>query len=218
MSLSRLLSLLILGSLIGGCTTKPNPNLDSGNEGDTSNGAAPVFKLAWSEYPSWSVFGVADMNGIIDKEEGKLGTVEKKWNVDIVLKETDYDTCITMYGSNTVDAVCITNMDILAPALGRNSVAILPTSTSDGADACIGVGIADVDALAGVTTYGLEKSVSQYTFERNLELLGKDPADYPFKNMDPGAAAQAMQTNQENISSIVVWNPFRADHVADPRR
>ena len=45
-------------------------------------------------------------------------------------------------------------------------------------------------------------------FERNLEILGKDPAEFPFKNMDPAAAAQAMQTNQENIESIVVWNPF----------
>jgi NitT/TauT family transport system substrate-binding protein len=51
-------------------------------------------------------------------------------------------------------------------------------------------------------------SVSQYMFERNLEILGKNPADFPFKNMDPAAAAQAMQTQQENISSIVVWNPF----------
>ena len=57
-------------------------------------------------------------------------------------------------------------------------------------------------------THGLEMSVSQYCFERNLELQGKTIADFPFKNMDPGAAAQAMQTNQEGIESIMVWNPF----------
>jgi hypothetical protein len=87
-------------------------------------------------------------------------------------------------------------------------VAILPTSTSAGADACIAVGIDSVDGLVGVPTYGLEKSVSQYCFERVLEVLGKNPADYPFQNMDPAAAATAMQTSQEDIKSIMVWNPF----------
>ncbi len=184
---------------------------DATADGDTAtatNDEVSTFSLAWSEYPSWSVFGVADEAGLIDKAKGKMGSVEKKWGVDIELTQADYDTCLTLYGGNTVSAVCITNMDVLSPALARDSVAILPTSTSDGADATITVGIDTIDALKGKTSYGFEKSVSQYMFERNLEIAGKDPADYPFSNMDPGAAAQAMQTNQENIESIVVWNPF----------
>lgn len=189
----------------GGNTT----DTDSGSGGiATADGPVATFSLAWSEYPSWSVFGVADEAGLIDKDKGKLGKVEKKWGVDIELKEADYDTCLTLYGSSTVNAVCITNMDVLSPSLARDSVAVLPTSTSDGADATITVGIEDLDGLKGKTSYGLEKSVSQYMFERSLEVAGKDPADYPFKNMDPAAAATAMQTSQENIESIVVWNPF----------
>jgi NitT/TauT family transport system substrate-binding protein len=148
------------------------------------------------------------MQGLIDGKAGAQGTVEKKWNVDVVLKEADYDTCLTLYGSGTVDASCQTNMDSLAPALGRPSVAILPTSTSVGADACITVGIDSLEDLKGKTTYGLEKSVAQYAFERCLTKQGQDPADFPFRNMDPGAAAQAMQTGQANIDSIQVWNPF----------
>jgi len=178
------------------------------DDGSAGNGEVPSFSLAWSEYPSWSVFGVASEKGLIDGKEGKLGPVEKQWGVDIVLKEADYDTCLTLYGTNTVDAVCMTNMDSLAPCLGRDSVAVLPTSTSVGADACIVVGIDDVDGLKGKPTHGLEKSVSQYAFERCLIKLGKDPKEFPFKNMDPGNAATAMQTNQQNIESIMVWNPF----------
>lgn len=170
--------------------------------------ATPAFSLAWSEYPSWSVFGVAHEQGLIDGDEGAYGPIEKKWGVDIVLKEADYDTCLTFYGASQTDAVCMTNMDTLAPALTREAVAILPTSTSVGADACIAVGVDDLDGLKGKTTYGLEMSVSQYCFERNLELQEKTIADFPFKNMDPGAAAQAMQTNQKGIDSIMVWNPF----------
>ena len=206
MRLTATTILVTLAILLAGCTTTKNPDLDAA--GDGGEKSTPTFHLAWSEYPSWSVFGVADMNKLIDKDAGEMGPIEKKWNVDIILEETDYDTCITMYGSSTVDAVCITNMDILAPSLSRDSVAILPTSTSDGADAVIVTDVADVDGLAAVDSYGLEKSVSQYMFERNLEEQGKDPANFSFKNMDPAAAAQAMQTKQANIQSIVVWNPF----------
>lgn len=199
-----MLALLCLTSLPGCAKSTPPEDGAGGTGGDEP----ASFSLAWSEYPSWSVFGVADEAGLIDKDEGEQGPLEEKWNVDVVLKEADYDTCLTLYGSGTTDAVCMTNMDSLAPSLGRDSVAVLPTSTSDGADAVIVTGIENVDQLAGKSSHGLEKSVSEYMFERNLELLGKDPAQYPFKNMDPAAAAQAMQTNQENINSIVVWNPF----------
>lgn len=171
--------------------------------------AAPSFSLAWSEYPSWSVFGVAHVYKLIDGREGQQGPLEKKWNVDIVLKEAEYDPCLSMYGSSQCDAVCITDMDVLNPALTRPSVVILPTSTSYGADALIVVNaITDIKQLKGRKVYGLAKSVSEYCFVRNLELLGEKESDYKFSNMDPGAAAVAMQQKQKEIEAIVVWNPF----------
>ena len=185
---------------------------DDAKQEDTSTTQAaaetPIFTLAWSEYPSWSAFGVASEKGLINGTEGELGALERKHNVDIVLREADYDTCITMYGSGTADATCITNMDILQPSLSVSSVAILPTSRSHGADALITVGIDKVEDLKGVTVYGLEKSVSQYTFARNLEIAGLEEAEFTFKNQDPAAAAQAMQTGQEGYEAILVWNPF----------
>lgn len=173
---------------------------------------APVFSLAWSEYPSWSAFGVCDETGIIDGDEGEMSALEKKWGVDIKLIEAEYDPCIAMYGADQTDAVCITNMDILNPALSRPGVAILPTSTSFGADACIVSGsISDVKQLKGKEVRGLALSVSEYCFVRNLQILGEDPADYDFRNMDPGAAALAMQQKQAGFDAIVVWNPFVLD-------
>jgi len=169
----------------------------------------PSFTLAWSEYPSWSAFGVAHEYRIIDGRMGKLGRIEEKWGVDIVLKEADYDTCIVMYGSSQCDAACLTNMDSLAPSLGRPSVAILPTSTSDGADACIVTkDVTDVKQLKGRPVYGLAKTVSEYCFARNLDRAGETEDDYLFTNMDPGAAALAMQQKQAGHDAIVVWNPF----------
>jgi NitT/TauT family transport system substrate-binding protein len=169
----------------------------------------PAFSLAWSEYPSWSVFGVAHEVKLIDGAEGKQGPIEKKWNVDIVLKEAEYDPCLTMYGAGQCDAVCITTLDALNPSLSRPSVVILPTSTSFGADALIVPDtITNIKQLRGKKIHGLAKSVSEYCFNRNLELLGEKPADYKFTNMDPGAAAVAFQQKQAEIEAIIVWNPF----------
>src|SRR5262245_14606697 len=175
----------------------------------TALAAAPSFSLAWSEYPSWSVFGVAHATKLINGEAGQQGTIEKKWNVDIVLKEAEYDPCLTMYGAAQCDAVCITTLDALNPSLSRPSVVILPTSTSFGADALIVPNtITDIKQLRGKKIHGLAKSVSEYCFNRNLELLGEKPAEYKFTNMDPGAAAVAMQQKQKEIEAIIVWNPF----------
>jgi ABC-type nitrate/sulfonate/bicarbonate transport system substrate-binding protein len=169
----------------------------------------PTFSLAWSEYPSWSVFGVAHEFRLIDGREGKMGDIEKKWGVDIKLDELDYDSCMALYASLGCDAVCITNMDSLNPALSRKSVAILPTSTSYGADACIVTSdITEIRQLKGIKVYGLAKSVSEYCFVRNLELNNEKEADYKFTNMDPAAASLALQQGQKGYNSIVVWNPF----------
>ncbi len=203
-----LLFVALAACLMAGCNSGTTPSTTGATDAGGGDATAGSFTLTWSEYPSWSVYGVAEEMGLIDAAEGKQGTLEEKWKVDVVLKQLDYDGCLAAYGNSTCDAVCITNMDILAPAIARGSVAILPTSTSAGADACIVTGIDSVEGLKGKDSYGLEKSVSQYMFERALEELGQNPADFPFKQMDPGMAAQAMQTNQENISSIVVWNPF----------
>lgn len=191
-----------------GCENSASKPNDKAGTPNASSEPPPVFSLAWSEYPSWSVFGVAETKGLLDGAEGSMGEMERKWNVDIVLKQLDYDPCLQAYGASTVDAVCMTNMDSLAPSISRPSVGILPTSTSVGADACIVVGIDSIEALKGKETFGLERSVSQYCFERVLELNNQKPADFIFKNMDPGAAAQAMQLKDASISSIMVWNPF----------
>lgn len=195
------------GILFAGCSRSSAPS--------KGTSPPPAFSLAWSEYPSWSVFGVAQDKKLIDGAEGKLGPIEKKWGVDIVLKEAGYDSCLNMYSAKNCDAVCITNMDVLSPALSLKSVAILPTSTSAGADACIVVGIDSVQALRGHKVYGLENSVSEYCFSRNLELSGEKESDHQFTNMDPAAAAVAMQTKSQEHKAIMVWNPFVLQTLAD---
>lgn len=195
--------------MLGGCKQEAKNTGSSGTSSTSAGGEVPTFQFVWSEYPSWSVFGVAEDKGLINGKAGELGTLEEKYGIDIDSKGITYDACLEAYSTGTADAVCITNMDILSPSLGRSSVAILPTSTSAGADACIVTSnIASIDDLKGKPSHGLELSVSQYMFERALEEMGKDPADFPFKQLSPEEAAANMQNRQSGFDSIVVWNPF----------
>ncbi|MEM6822442.1 MAG: ABC transporter substrate-binding protein [Verrucomicrobiota bacterium] len=169
--------------------------------------AAPSFSIAVSEYPSWSgTFLTAWDIGLVDGDQGKMGPIEKKWNVDLVIKDTDYDTCITLYVNGSVDAACLTNIDSLAPSVSRKSIGILPTSTSAGADAClVQPSITSVKDLKGKKVRGLAASVSEYTFDKCLESLGEDPKEYVFENLDPVQVGVVLQSGK--IEAGVTWNP-----------
>jgi NitT/TauT family transport system substrate-binding protein len=205
----------LLGLLIGCGGGKPQPKVSE----ETTD--LPVFSLAVSEYPSWSTFVVAKKAGLINgTEQGEPGPLEKKWGVRIKLEVKDYDPCLTMYGGGTVDAVAMTNVDALNPAMGRPSTAILPTSTSEGGDKVIGVGFtkqrgdeepkaaAVKKFLQGQKIYGLAKSVSEYVVYRGLEKQGIDPKSVPFQNLEPAAAATALQTGSKDVKIVCVWNPY----------
>lgn len=167
----------------------------------------PEFSLAWSEYPSWSIYGVLHASGLVDGRAGKFGPIEQKRQVDIVLRQAEYDPCIAQYASGEVDAVCMTNTDALNPSLGKKSVFVFPTSTSVGADGwLVPANITDVRQLKGKNSYGLKASVSEYAYVRFLQKAGEDPSQYPFVNRDPALAAMRMQ--QGDNEPIVVWNPF----------
>ena len=168
---------------------------------------SPSFTIAVSEYPSWSgTFLTACDIGLIDGAKGKMGPLETKWKVDIVVKDTDYDSCITLFVNGNVDAACLTNIDSLAPSVTRKAVAILPTSTSAGADAClVQPDITAVTDLKGIAVRGLAASVSEYAFDKGLEALGENPKDYTFENLDPVQVGVVLQTGR--IKAGVTWNP-----------
>lgn len=192
-----------------GCNQQPAPKTTGDNSSHTVEYTAiPTFNLGISEYPSWSIFATASKAGLINGKKGEQGTLEKKWNVDLVLQTMDYDPCMVAFSNNTADAVCITNIDILNLARGRKCTAIMPTSTSDGADKIIAIGFSQMKDLVGQKIYGLSKSVSQYSVYREAEKSGLDPNSIEFVNLDPAAAATALQTNTGDVKAICVWNPF----------
>lgn len=177
----------------------------------------PAHSLAPSEYTSWSVYFVAAMDGVAGADpvvygaEGVVGPLEEKWGVDLVINEQDYDGCITLFSTSSVDAVCITNIDILPISLQKKSVAVLFNSTSYGGDKVIvdPKVVTELDDLQNIPTYGLSGTVSQYNFDRGLEVQGRNYFDFNYTHEDPGAAALSMQqNNRSSNASISVWHPF----------
>lgn len=209
-------SCLALAVVLTGCQKGADKKVSDGGTAEM-----PTFTLATSEYPSWSTFIVAGKAGLINpKAGGEPGSLEKKWNVDIVLDVKDYDPCITSFGAGSCDAACLTNMDSLNPSMGRACTMIIPTSTSVGADKVIGVNFtkqrgdevkkseAIGQYLANKKVYGLSKSVSEYVFVRGMEKMKISPADCTFVNLEPAPAATALQTGSNDVKVICVWNPF----------
>src|SRR5690606_32157082 len=93
MKLSHLGSALLAAAIIGGVYSfsgsseleaSPPSSKDQLKEAEKVNDV-PSFSLAWSEYPSWSVFGVAHEARLINGKKGEMGRLERKWNVDIEL-------------------------------------------------------------------------------------------------------------------------------------
>jgi hypothetical protein len=190
-------TVVALAALAVGCPSKPG-----------SGQGRPVFTLVWSEYPSWSAFGVAAEKGLLDGSEGGVGPVEEQWGVDIKLLQADYEVGASTFESKNCDAVCLTNLDALKRSFSRPAVAVLPTSTSAGADALLVVDIADVQELRNHKVYGLTQSVSQYVFVRNLEKLGQKEEDYQFVATDPDKAALMLQNPGSDARAVMSWNPY----------
>lgn len=209
-----ILCLLMIGLALQGCQQSNQNTSDQSKirveSGNSTKKTLPVFTLEWSEYPSWSSFDVASTVGVINGEEGQYSPLEEKYGVDIVLKRRDYVQSMKEYSASQTDAVCVTNIDALNLAKGRPSTAILPTSTSDGADGVITVGMKNIGDLKGKDVYGAEDSVSEYMVHRCLEVLKEHPKKVHFKNMEPGEAAIALQTGgaNSNVKAIATWQPF----------
>src|SRR5262245_54477443 len=176
-----------------------------------SGGAAgrPTFTLVWSEYPAWTAFAVAHDEGLIDNREGQLSKLEEKWKVDVVVKQMPYDKALSEYQSGHCDAVCTTNLDALQPALNRRTVAILPTSTSNGGDACIVVGNTNsIKDLRGQKIYGMKEGLSHHGLSPYLEKAGEKEDDYSFTQFEPDVAAAFLQSKVPEVRAIMVWNPM----------
>ena len=174
-------------------------------------GRAASFSLAWSEYPSWSAFGVAHEVKLINGKEGQLGPdrreVESRHRaqggrirpVPVHVRRRPVRRRLHHQHGRPQPRLCRAPAWPSCPPrpasapTPSSSPRPSPTSTS----------------LKGKKVRGLALSVSEYCFARNLEILGKNPKDYSVHQHGPGRR-RARHAAEAGRASTPSWSGTRS--------
>ena len=164
------------------------------------------FKVCWSIYAGWMLWGYMAEQGIVDKWA-------KKYGIEIQVEQVpDYVASIEQYTANQYDACAMTNMDALTipAAAGVDSTALIVGDFSAGADGILmRGGSKDLKDLKGKTILLVENSVSHYLLSRALEWAHLQPSDVIIENVSDAELAQAWRSGRGD--AVVTWNPILAD-------
>jgi NitT/TauT family transport system substrate-binding protein len=164
------------------------------------------FKVCWSIYAGWMLWGYMAEQGIIDKWADKYG-------IEIQVQQVpDYVASIEQYTANQFDACAMTNMDALTipAAAGLDSTALIVGDFSAGADGIlVRGGSKDLKDLKGKTILLVENSVSHYLLSRALEWAHLKPSDVTIENVSDTELAQAWRSGRGD--AVVTWNPILSD-------
>ncbi len=164
--------------------------------------ARDKFTLAISIYAGWMPWYYAKDQGIIKKWA-------ERYKIAIEVVEMDYIPSIEAYVAGKVDAAVMTNMEALdLPAKsGVDSTALIVGDYSNGNDALLVRGIADVKGLKGTRVYLVELSVSHYLLVRALEMHGLKEPDLKVVNTSDSDIGPAFIADKSQ-KAVVTWNPM----------
>jgi NitT/TauT family transport system substrate-binding protein len=169
------------------------------------------FRVAWSIYVGWMPWGYLEESGIMDKWAEKYGI-----EVEIV-QINDYVESINQYTVGAFDGVSATNMDTLSiPAGGGvDTTALIVGDFSNGNDAVIVKGDAELADLAGKPVNLVELSVSHYLLARALDSVQLKESDLASViNTSDADMIAAFAT--PDVEAVVTWNPLVSSILEDP--
>lgn len=158
-------------------------------------GAEPL-KIAYSDWPGWVAWDVADKKGFF-KAEG----------VDVQLLWFEYGPSMDAFSAGKVDAVAVTNGDALVTASGgARNVMILLNDYSNGNDMIIAKpGITSVKDLKG-KKIGVEIGlVDHLLLLKALQLNGLKESDVTLVKMATDQAAQVLASGA--VDAVAAWQP-----------
>ncbi|MEM1372746.1 MAG: putative urea ABC transporter substrate-binding protein [Pseudomonadota bacterium] len=169
------------------------------------------FKVAWSIYVGWMPWGYLEDSGIMDK------WADKYW-IDVeIVQINDYVESIIQYTEGEFDGVSATNMDTLSiPAGGGvDTTALIVGDFSNGNDAVIVKGDAELADLEGKPVNLVELSVSHYLLARALNSVGlRESQLEAVINTSDADMIAAFAT--PDVEAVVTWNPLVSTILEDP--
>jgi NitT/TauT family transport system substrate-binding protein len=164
----------------------------------------PSFTIGWSVYVGWDPYYYMNKSGILRKWADKYG-------INIRVQRFDYAPSLDAFVAKNIDACAMTNMEALdmPAAAGVDTTAIVVGDYSNGNDAVITRGGASFAQLPGKPVLLVEKTVSQYLFERGMALnnLGDQIKRVKYINTSDSDIAAAYLTDASK-PAVVTWKPM----------
>jgi NitT/TauT family transport system substrate-binding protein len=164
----------------------------------------PTFTVGWSIYAGWTPYHYMNKAGILRKWADKYGIVIKA-------QRFDYAPSLDAFVAKNIDACAMTNMEALdmPAASGVPTTVVLIGDYSNGNDALLVRNGAKLQDLAGKKLLLVQKTVSEYLFDRAMTMGGMRDQIKKVKlvNTSDSDIATAF-IGDAGAGAVVTWKPM----------
>src|SRR5216684_5728457 len=164
----------------------------------------PTFTVGWSIYAGWTPYHYLAKSGILKKWADKYG-------ITIKVQRFDYAPSLDAFVARNIDACTMTNMEALdmPAASGVPTTVILIGDYSNGNDALLVRGGLEMKDLVGRKMLLVEKTVSEYLFDRALSLNSmRDQIKQVRMINTSDSDIQSAFLSDSSVSAVVTWKPM----------
>jgi NitT/TauT family transport system substrate-binding protein len=160
--------------------------------------------VGWSVYVGWNPWAYMAKSGILKKWADK-------YNISIRVQRFDYAPSLDAFVAKNIDACAMTNMEALdmPAAAGIDTTAVITGDYSNGNDALLVRNNLNLNQLPGKKLLLVQKTVSEYLYERAMTLNGLESQIKKVKLVNTSdsdiATAFIGDTSQE---AVVTWKPM----------
>ena len=171
----------------------------------------PTFTVGWSIYAGWNPYYYMARSGILKRWADKYG-------IEIKVQRFDYAASLDAFVAKNLDACTMTNMEALdmPAASGVDSTAIILGDYSNGNDAVLVRNGLSFSQLPGKSLMLVQKTVSEYLFERGMVLNGLQDQLSKVKliNTSDSDIVPTFLSNSSN-QAAVTWKPLVSEILRD---
>lgn len=164
----------------------------------------PTFTVGWSIYAGWTPYHYMQKSGLLKKWADKYGVMIK-------VQRFDYAPSLDAFVARNIDACTMTNMEALdmPAASGVPTTVILIGDYSNGNDALMVRNGLQMKDLVGKKMLLVEKTVSEYLFDRALTLNSlRDQISKVRMINTSDADIQSAFLSDSSVSAVVTWKPM----------
>ena len=164
----------------------------------------PTFTVGWSIYAGWTPYHYMQKSGLLKKWADKYG-------ITIRVQRFDYAPSLDAFVARNIDACTMTNMEALdmPAASGVPTTVILIGDYSNGNDALLVRGGLQMKDLVGRKMLLVEKTVSEYLFDRALSLNSmRDQIKQVRMINTSDSDIQSAFISDSSVSAVVTWKPM----------